>query len=184
MSDTMGFTDSAPRPPEPPGAPPPEASAPTHEQQPVLRIVLVGVAVVMVAAALVAGILGLDARAAADDERVRARTLAKQEQRHEDVRTEAVATRHDVVERTLTLLTKVEELGVAFDNSVTAQNRFADAVNHGIDVFNRGDVGGGEALFRTDVAAALTELTQRRDELHTALAAVHEARTDLEEILR
>jgi hypothetical protein len=194
MNDTMGFTDSAPPPPEqtgPPGLAGATASEPTpqeqharQERQPVLGIVLVGVAVVMVAGALVAGILGLDARAAADDARARARTFTHRATVQERARDEAVDRRRVVNERADAVYAALESLTVALRDSATAQRLFSEHSNRGADVWNTGDLAGSEDIYRGDVASALNELSVRQDELRAALAALHAARDELEGVLR
>jgi hypothetical protein len=70
------------------------------------------------------------------------------------------------------------------DNAADTQQRFSDQVNRGATVYNAGDTRGSEAIFQNEVSTTLTELTRRQEEVRAALAALHDARDDLEEVLQ
>jgi hypothetical protein len=160
------------------------ASAPAPARPSAFRHLLVALAAVFAVGAIAVVVVGLGARSDADDAEQRAQQLARVERTHEQARDDDDADREEVAELADAVTTHAEAVADAFTTAENAQVRFTDMTNRGADVFNNGDVGGSEAIYRDEGGPLLEELRTTQAAVNAAMATLHSARDELEEALR
>ena len=145
--------------------------------------VLVGVAIVMVMVALAAGAVGMRVRSAAHDSREQATKLAQERLAKKHDREAAVSVREDVNQRATAVTKALDALHVALDNAADTQHRFSDQVNHRVTSTTRATPGvRGNVPERGEHHPGRAHTPARG--VRAALTAPHDARDDLEEVLR
>jgi hypothetical protein len=136
----------------------------------------------LIAAAFVLGAVGSQARSKGSDERAHAR-VATESGRALDHRRRVADRDRAETERAMSAMPeKFDALGAAMAANEVAEDHFTDVVNHGADLYNRGDLDGAGALYQGEASAALTDVAQRTAEVQQAWQDVQAALGALEEV--
>jgi hypothetical protein len=95
----------------------------------------------------------------------------------------AHSARDDIVVAADKVRPTLESLMNALDAEAEAQRHEADIANHAVDQYNNGDSAGAAATFANDAAAAISDVEQKTNAVHTALADAQAAVKKLREVL-
>ena len=160
-------------------APPDESERVRRGHARVIVVLLTGLVITV---AFVLGAVGSQARAKASDERADARVATHSRRALEHRRLVADRDRAETERAMSAVPQKFETLGAAMAANEVAEDHFTDVVNHGADLYNRGDVDGARALYQGEATAAIADVAQRTAEVQQAWQDVQAALGALEEV--
>jgi hypothetical protein len=137
----------------------------------------------LVIAAVVFGVLGLQAQSATSDERHK--TAAATSQRHElaDQQHELQGERADLRKEALALPDKYDAVYSSFSGLADSHNHFIDELNHAVELYNSGDFAGGAAVIQGDAATAANDVAAKKAQTQQAVQAAEDALHHLQEAL-
>ena len=136
----------------------------------------------LIAAALVLGAVGSQARSKSADEEKQAHVATE---RRLALEHRGLVADRDLAraERAMSAVPqKFDALGAAMAAYEDAEGHFTDVVNHGADLYNAGDLGGARALYQGEATAALADVAQRNSDVQQAWKDVQAALGALEEV--
>ena len=146
-----------------------------------LAVAMLVVSGLLLAGAVLFGVLGMQAQSEATDERDAAAVAISHRNDAAEQEQSIDAERTQLEDKLVALPDKYDAVATAENELVDAHNRYIDIANRSVDLYNNGDTGGSVAVLQNEGAGALGELNTKKDAEATVLQAAEDALHEIQE---
>ena len=157
----------------------PAAASPPGRSR--LAVAMFAVAGLLVIAAVVFGVLGMQAQSEASDQRDQAAAATKHRHDLADQQQALDAQRKDLEDKVAALPGRYDNVGSAFAALGDAHNHYVDLLTQSVDLYNAGDTPGSVGVLTNDGASAIADLKTKKAATQQAVQDAEDALHRIEE---
>jgi len=180
--ETMEFSRAVDTPPVP-TSPTDGSAAAAPPGRSRLAVAMFAVAALLLIAAVVFTVLGMQAQSDASDQRDRAALATKHRHDLADQQQALDAERSDLEDKVTALPDRYDAVGNAFAGLGDAHDHYVDLLTQSVDLYNAGDTPGSVAVLTNDGAGAIEDLKAKKAATQQAVQDAEDALHRIEERL-